>query len=176
MKLQKKIKSTAYASITAALVTVMLIAGGFFEMLDLTCASVASLIIHISYTESGGKRALMIYGVSAILANIFAPLMSCPILFAAFFGYFPIVRAFLYKKIKIKELAYALLIVLYNAVMIALYNIFKTVFGLANEPMELYVALLVSANIFYICFELLMGRIMILYNHYIKRNFKNRGI
>ena len=56
--------------------------------------------------------------------------------------------------------------------MVALYYQFNEAFGIANEPASVLWALLGSANLFYICFEMLLSRIMILYSYYIKRNIK----
>lgn len=172
MKTKNSIKNTATLSVLSALATVLLVLGGFFDVLDLACASVAALIINIVCNEYGYKNALLVFGVSALLSNIFLPFRTCPILFISFFGYFPVLRNFLYKKIKYKRIIYITLLLLYNGVMVILYNLFKEVFGIANEPLAIVIGLLVSSNIFYICFELLLGRIMILYNYYIKRNIK----
>lgn len=175
MKLKDKVRNTAYSSVIAALISIIIIIGGFFDMLDLVCASVASLIIHIVYTEVGAKRAIMIYAVSAILSLIVLPMRSCPVYYATFFGYFPVIRAYLTKKIKLKWLSYSLLLLLYNLVMVALYTVFAGIFGITEEPVYMYVALLISSNLFYICFDMLMGRIMILYEYRIKDKLKLGG-
>lgn len=172
MKLQEQIKNTATLSIVSALITVVLILGGFFDLLDFTCASVSAFIIHVICSEKGYKSATLVYCVSAVLSNLFLPLRSCPIIFTAFFGYFPILRIYLSKKIKSSRLVYAILLALFNGVMCLLYILFKEVFGIDGEPIGMVIALLVSANVFYICFELLMRRIMILYNYYIKKKLK----
>lgn len=175
MKSKDKIKRTAYSSVTSALVTVILILGGFFDMLDLSCASAAALIIHVVYTETGAKNALLVYAVSALLSNLLLPMRSCPVLFLAFFGFFPILRGVLQKKINHEKLTYVLLLLFYNADMILLFTVFKGIFGVQNEPAYMYALLLFSANLFYVCFELLIGRIMIIYNYYIKNKFKKKG-
>ena len=172
MKAKNKIKTTATLSVLSALVTVLLILGGFFDVLDLMCASVAALMIHIICTEYGSRQAILVYAVASILSNLFLPLRSCPVFFVAFFGYFPIIRILLYKRIKYKKTIYIMLLLFYNIVMVALYYLFKEAFGIANEPASVLWALLGSANLFYICFEMLLSRIMILYSYYIKRNIK----
>ena len=169
MKTKNSIKNTATLSVLSALATVLLVLGGFFDVLDLACASVAALIINIVCNEYGHKNALLVFGVSALLSNKLLPFRTCPILFVAFFGYFPVLRNFLYNKIKFRRIVYILLLLLYNGVMVILYQLFKEIFGIANEPLSIIIGLLVSSNIFYVCFEMLLGRIMILYNYYIKR-------
>ena len=56
--------------------------------------------------------------------------------------------------------------------MIPLYLLFRSIFGLQNEPVYMYVLLLFAANLFFGCFELLTGRIKILYDYKIKKLFK----
>lgn len=170
MKLQSKIKQTAYSSVISALITVLLLLGGVFDMLILSCASAAALIIHIVMTETGAKNALLVYAVSSLLANILMPMNACPIIFTAFFGFFPVLRHFVKSRIKQKQISYILLLLFYNADMVLIYTLFKGIFGLTdNQPAYLTVLLIVSLNLFYICFELLLGRIIILYRYRIKK-------
>ena len=172
MQTKKKIRWVAYSSIISALITLLIIAGGFFDVLDLACAAVASIIIHIICLEVNTKTALLVYSVSSVLSLLLMPLRSCPILFASFFGCYPIIRLFIYKEIRIRKISYILLLIIYNIVMITLFLLFKNIFGIAGEPNYMYVLLLLTSNIFYISFELLMGRIMILYNYKIKKYVK----
>lgn len=169
MNLKKKIRTTAYAAVLAALVTLILLLGSFFDMLDLACAAVGSLILHIAYHEIGGTYAFLIYAVASVLSFILLPMRSCSLFFVAFFGYYPLLRAFLGKHIRSRKLCLLLLALIYNAVMLALFFLFKGIFGMQGEPVFMYVLLLVSSNIFFFCFDLLMSRIMILYQYKIKK-------
>ena len=175
MNLKKTIRRMAYSAILAAIITVIVIAGGFFDIIDLACASLAALILQVVYTEMGGKSAVMIYAVSAALSFILMPLRSATLYFVTFFGYYPILRGVLLRKMKSKKVINFLLCLLFNAVMIVLYAAFRTVFGIENEPVYVYVLLIISANIFFACFEMLMGKIMILYNYKIKKLFKTQS-
>ena len=51
MKLRKTIRTTAYSAVLAALVSVLVIIGSTFDMLDLSCAAAASLVIHLCLRE-----------------------------------------------------------------------------------------------------------------------------
>ena len=99
MKLRKTIRTTAYSAVLAALVSVLVIIGSTFDMLDLSCAAAASLVIHLCLTEIDAKHAFMIYACAALLSFLAAPMRSCTLYFAAFFGYYPLVRSFLAKHI-----------------------------------------------------------------------------
>lgn len=175
MRYRDTVRKTAYSSIIASVVTVIIIIGSVLDIVDLAAASLCALIIHVVYNEAGGSRALLIFAVSSSLSLMLMPMRSCPLLFVSFFGYYPILRAFLYKHIKSKALSYTLLILLYNVVMYLLFTLFKGVFGIAEEPVYMYILLLVTSNIFFVTFELLIGRIMILYTYKIKKTFKTKG-
>ena len=166
MKLRKTIRTTAFSAVLAALVSVLVIIGSTFDMLDLSCAAAASLVIHLCLTEIDAKHAFMIYACAAILSFLASPMRSCTLYFAAFFGYYPLVRAFLAK------LYYLLLFAFYNVVMLALFFLFKGIFGIQDEPPFMYVLLLLASNLFFGCFELLTGRIKILFDYKIKKHFK----
>lgn len=125
MKLRKTIRTTASSAVLAALVSVLVIIGSTFDMLDLSCAAAASLIIHLAMTEIDSAHAFMIYACAAILSFLASPMRSCTLFFAAFFGYYPLVRAFLAKHIRNKKLYYLLLFAFYNAVMLVLFLLFK---------------------------------------------------
>ena len=174
MKLKNTIKLTAVSSLLSAFMTVVILIGSLFDMLDLICASVCSIIIHIINKKSGTKTAIMIYAVSSVLSFILLPLRSCSLYFIAFFGYYPIIREYIFKKIKFQFVSSALLILIYNITMILLYVLFANLFGLNNEPVYMYIALIITSNIFYFAFDLLISRIMIIYDYKIAKMFGSR--
>lgn len=171
MKLKERIRILSYSSISASLITVILLLGGFFDILDLACASVCSLFIHVLMYEMGKKRALLIYAVSSVISILLLPMRSCSLFYVAFFGYYPVLKEYLSNKIKSKPILKTVLLLIYNIVMILLFVLFKTVFGMQNEPVYMYVLLLITSNVFYFAFDLLLSRIMIIYNYKIKKMF-----
>ena len=171
MNVKKTIRNTAFSAVISALVSVVLILGGFFDAFDLLCAAAASVVIHVVFSEKGARNALMIFAVSAVLSNVLMPLRSCPMYFLFFFGYYPVLRGFLIKKIKSKVLAFIISALIFNAVMVFLFSVFKAVFGMENEPFYMFIFLFAAANFFFFCFDRLIGRIMILYNYKIKKIF-----
>lgn len=160
---RKIIRNTALAAILAALIVVMLVAGGVFDLFDLLVVSVCSLVLHVVIVEMGAKWSFLIYAVSSALALILLPFATTTLYFVSFFGYYPVLRRFVYAKIKSKKIAVLLMFLWYSAVMAALYTVFKTLFGVEGEPPAMIALLYGSAAVFYLAFELLMSRIIILY-------------
>ena len=174
MKLKNTIKSMALSSLLSALITTFILIGSLFDIFDLICASVCSIIIHIINEKIRTRTAFMIYSVSSVISFILMPLRSCSLYFIAFFGYYPIIRQLIFKKIKNRLVSYTILMLIYNLTTISLYVIFANLFGLNNEPVYMYIALIVTSNIFYFAFDLLISRIMIIYNYKLHKMFGGR--
>lgn len=172
MKLRKKIRQTAFSAVLAALVTVLILLGCVFDMVDLACAAAASFVLQIALRELDATHVFLIYLCASFLSFILMPLRSASLYFAAFFGYYPLVRALAVKHLKSKGLYNAFVFLLYNVSTIALYLIFKGVFGVRGEPAYMYVLLLLSSNLFFLCFDRLIGRIHIIYDYKLKKYFK----
>ena len=90
MKTSKKL---AFSSILTALCFILMLIGSFFGSLDLTSAALASFCIIIAVAEMGYGNAALIYAAASVLAFLLLPSKSPALLFAAFLGYYPIVKS-----------------------------------------------------------------------------------
>ena len=76
----------------AAVSVVILYLGSFVEVLDISVAVAASLIAAVIVIEYGTASAWSVYGVSAILSLLLLPQKFPAVMYAFFFGYYPIVK------------------------------------------------------------------------------------
>lgn len=76
----------------AAVGVVILYLGSFVEVLDISVAVAASLIATVIVIEYGAASAWSVYGVSAILSLLLLPQKFPAVMYAFFFGYYPIVK------------------------------------------------------------------------------------
>ena len=76
----------------AAVGVVILYLGSFVEVLDISVAVAASLIATVIVIEYGVASAWSVYGVSAILSLLLLPQKFPAVMYAFFFGYYPIVK------------------------------------------------------------------------------------
>ncbi len=170
--MSKEIRKISLSSILAALSTVLIIAGGVFEILDMTSAALGALIVYIADIEIKGKYPFLIYATTCILSLIFMPLTTATLYYIAFFGYYPIIK----KAVKKLPKLYARIIcfVVFNLSMLVIMLLFKTIFAMQNEPVLIYVLLLITLNVFFICFDYVLGVFSVIYIHKIKPklNFK----
>ncbi len=168
--LSGEIKKIALASILTSLSTVFIILGGFIDILDMTVAAICSLIIVISQIEIKGKYPFLIYITSSVLALIFMPLTTASLYYIAFFGYYPLIRL---KTCCInKYISKTIHFVIFNVAMAAIMIMFKTLFALHNEPIYMYVILLVVSNVFFLCFDRILDVLAYVYIKKIRKNIK----
>ena len=94
------VRKTAGGALLSALACVLLIAGGIFEILDMTGAAAASVAVLAAYLEFGTSTALAVYASSAAISLIFFSTASSTIYYVLILGYFPIFKFFIDKKFK----------------------------------------------------------------------------
>ena len=168
--MKNNIRKTALSSLLSALVVVLIVLGTFVDILDITVAAVCTLIIHIAQIEVKGKYPILVYITSSVLALVFTPLSTATIYFIGFFGYYPIIKQ---KMSKMKRITRKLIcFAIFNVVMCLMMLLFKTVFALQNEPVEIYLALLVTLNVFFLCFDYLLDVFVFIYVKKIRNKIK----
>jgi len=149
--MRKDIKKLTLASIFACLSVVLIMLGNVIELFDLTVCAFCAMLVYVSMIEIKGRFPLLIYLTTSVLSLIIMPLSTATLYYCAFFGYYPILRQKLKKAGKFlgKIVSYAI----FNIAMILLFLAFKAVFALHNEPPVMYAVLLITANIFFLCFD-----------------------
>ena len=168
--MKKEIKKITLSSLFSALIVVLILIGTFFDLLDITVAAVCALAVYILLIEAGLKYSFLVYLTSGVLCLIFSPMSSATLYFIGFFGYYPIIKTKL-RKLK-KHLRKLICLLLFNTSMIALMLLFKAVFALQNEPIYMYVLLLVTSNVFYFCFDYLLDVFTVIYFKKIRNKIK----
>ena len=162
--MKKQIRLTAYSAVLSAILAALVLVGSVADMLDLVVVSIASLVLYIVCAEMGCGRALMIFAVSGTLGFILAPMTSTSLFYVCFFGYYPILRAFLERKKLSKKLLFWLLLAVYVVAMGTLFLVFKQIFlADAGEPVWVNWALAVTSIIYYLVFQRLMRVMLLLY-------------
>ncbi|MBE6681456.1 MAG: hypothetical protein E7600_04125 [Ruminococcaceae bacterium] len=168
--MRKETKNITLSALLSSLIVVLIVLGTFVELLDITVAAICSLIVFVIKIECGGKYPFLVFLTSSVLALIFVPMSTATLYFIGFFGYYPILK-FVFKKMP-KALRKIICVLIFNISMCILMFCFKTIFALQNEPWQIYVALLVTSNIFFICFDYLLDVFIFIYIKKIRPKFK----
>lgn len=76
----------------SALGVVILYMGALIEVIDLTMAFIASLIVMAAVIELGGVSPWLIYAVTSTLSMLLLPNKFCAIVYFGFVGFYPILK------------------------------------------------------------------------------------
>lgn len=101
-------------AILSALCVVILYLGSFVEVLDLSVAVIASLPVIVLVIERGRGYPWMIYGVTAILSLLLLPNKFPALVYAAFAGFYPILKEKI-EKLPMRLLRLVLKLAIFNA-------------------------------------------------------------
>jgi hypothetical protein len=115
---KKTTRRIAVSALLAALGVVLLLLGSFVQVLDLSMAVIASLLVVFAVIEIGGKYPMLIYAVTSVLSLLLLPVKTAALIYLAFAGYYPILKAVLEGRLT-KLLAWALKLVIFCAAVAA---------------------------------------------------------
>ncbi len=168
--MRKKSKEVATAGMLAALASVILLLGSMIELLDLSAAAMAALTVMVAVIELGTGWATGVYAVSALLSVLLLP-RTATIVFAAFVGYYPVIKVYL-DRIRPKPLQYVIKLMLFNGFLFLALWICEQVLGAGNDWSALGKPLYLLGNLTFIVFDFAIGRLSVFYLVKIKNRMR----
>ena len=117
--------------------------------------------------EIGVKTGWMVYAAVAVLALIITPSVEAKMMFVAFFGYYPVLKASL-ERLRARWLEWTLKLVVFNAAMVVSYVLLLFVFGLEADTFELFginlpLVFLAMGNVVFVIYDVALTNIITLY-------------
>lgn len=117
--------------------------------------------------EIGVKTGWMVYAAVALLALIVTPSVEAKMMFIAFFGYYPILKASL-ERLRRRWLEWVLKLAVFNAAMVLSYTLLLFAFGLEADTFELFdvnlpLAFLAMGNVVFVIYDLALTNVITLY-------------
>lgn len=175
-RMKQQSRRIATCAVLCALAVVLIFFGTAIDVLDLTAAALASIILLPVLLCYGTRYALLSYAVTAVLSVVLMPQSLASWLFAGLVGYYPVIKQRLDRLPKligwlIKLMLVAAVIFLYLMVFHFLvlggegsfWNSFLTGFGEAGgSPALAWVVVGLSVFTFVI-FDILLDRLLILW-------------
>jgi len=155
----------------AAVSVVIMYLGSFIEVLDMSVAVAASLIAAVIVIEYGAPSAWSVYGVSAILSLLLLPQKFPAVMYAFFFGYYPIIKEKL-ERIKLKLLSWGIKALIFVAATAAIV-LFVTLFtpDAPKGVLTAVFALLAFLTLF--LYDVALTRVISFYIWRLRHRFKN---
>lgn len=169
MKKRKRTSVIAYCATLSALSTVLLGVGSLISVMDLTCAVLAAMSIVFVVCELGRLSALAVYAVVSLLALVLLPDRSSAIMFAGFFGYYPILKSIFETKLKRRPICIAAKFLSFTAVLAA--ELYVTVKLFTPElPGSWYIpTLALLAEVTFVIYDIALSRVIAYYFKSLRR-------
>ena len=164
----RKTKKLTLASLCAALGVVFLAVGALLDVLDMSAALLASVLVLFCLLEMGYRYALAVFAVIGVLSLILLPQTSAPWMFLLLFGYLPISK-FGFEKLCGRLLSWIPKLILFNALYAAVIFLLGALLGFTAEnpfgipPYAVYIAFFAAGNFICVLCDILYDRLARLY-------------
>ena len=176
----KQSSKCAIGGIVAALSLVLMISVAIIPFLTYALPAAAGLLIVLVVIEIDKKWAFGVYVTVSILSLLLVPDKEVSVMYAAFFGYYPIIKAVFEKHLPL-PISYLLKTVCFVAAMLSSYFLMIKFMGLELNELEefgmLAVPLLIGMGLVaFIFYDFVLSRFVIIYDRkwrkYFRRYFK----
>lgn len=160
---RNKTKRLTACALLCALGVILLGLGALIEVLDLSMAALASVLVVFAVIELGGAYPYLIYGVTAILSVFLLPSKAPALIYLLFAGYYPILKAQLEKHFK-KVTAMILKLIIFNAgLSLAIFLLFRFFAPSADILFRWRYWLLLFATPVFLLYDLALTRLITFY-------------
>lgn len=163
----RKSSKTALGGVIAALSLVLMLISAVIPFLTYVLPAMAGIILMIMVIEIGRKWAAVAYVAVSILSLLILTDKETAVMYAAFFGYYPIAKSIIEEKLsRIPELIVKFL--LFNVSLLAAYALIIFVFKIPVDGLDDFgkwtiPILLVAANAVFFLFDFTLSRLIGLY-------------
>ena len=176
----KQSSKCAIGGIVSSLSLVLMISVAIVPFLTYALPAVAGVLVIFIVIEIDKKWAFGVYSAVAILAFLLVHDKEVAMMYIAFFGYYPIIKALLESKMPV-VLSWIIKVLLFNVTMVAAYLMLIYIMGITVDEITEYgkmaVPMLLGAGtVAFIAYDVALTRIITLYmikwRKYFKRYFK----
>lgn len=171
---KKQTRALAVSAMTAALCVLLLFLGNLTQVADVSFAALSTLLIWFLYLEYGKGFALGAYLTVSLLSLLLLPNKSAALLFAGFFGWYPLLKLPLERLPGVFAFLCKFLAV--NAVCVTLSLLFGGILGLEGYSPLLLLLLLALYDLAFILFDIAMGKFVYFYVEKLRKYLVKAGI
>lgn len=169
--MSSKTRDLTLSALFSALSIVSMLLASIWPTGQLGFAAFASLFVAAAIVESGIRYGVCVYIVSSALAALLLPVKTVPLIFALFFGYYPVVKR-LAERIKRAPLRWVPKLVVFNAALTVLWFLVGALtFDFADTVPGTALTYL-AGNAVFILFDYGFSKVIALYGERVSK--KNR--
>lgn len=163
----KKSFRIAFGGILSAF-SVILILLGNIPMAEYVGPTFAGILLAWAVIEMGAVQSLWVFAASGLLSFLLSGNKEPVMLYVLFFGYFPILKDVLQRKVKLRAVRWMIKFIVFNASMTAAYFLLIYVFGMPLEEMQDFgkftvLILLAGGNILMVVVDFCVEKLSVLY-------------
>ncbi len=171
--MKKKSVRAAVCGLAAALSVTIMLLGGLLYIFAYVAPMLLGLVCVMIKKTFGAKDAVLVYAATSILSLILVPEKESVLMFALFFGYYPIIKSSL-DKLKIKPLRFLLKLLIFNASIAVIELLCVFVFNIPffEEGVFSYALLIgfaAAMNFTFIMYDYLLKIFLVLYEKKIEK-------
>lgn len=171
----KQSSKTAVCGMVAALSVVIMMLT-VIPVMTYSAPAFAGILLMVIVIEINKKWAFGVYVAVGILSLLLAADKEAAVMYVAFFGYYPIIKAILESKLP-KLLEWISKFLIFNVTMVASYFVLIRVFGLSMDDMNELgkygpLILLVMGNVVFVVFDIAITRLATLYIYKWQKPFR----
>lgn len=179
-KIKEKSFKASFGGIAAALSVIIMLVGGMLSSLTYAAPAICGIFLIVSVIEFSTGYSIAIYIAISILSLLVVPNKECAVMYAMFFGIYPILKGKIEGRIKgifswiIKYILFNLTIIIAYLICSRLLDIPYDEIGALGKFTLLF--LLASGNVTFLIYDIALTRIISIYilrwQKYVKRLFR----
>ncbi len=158
----KKNRLLAISALLSALGVVILLMGSVIQVLDLSMAVIASIIVIYAMIELNGMWPYLIFTVTSLLSLLLLPDKFVAVVYAAFAGYYPILK-FIFEKKLTRVVEWIAKLVVFNAALSAITFISIRLLHIPAEELTFGWILYFAGNVVFIIYDLALTNLISFY-------------
>ncbi len=166
---KEKTKRLTMCAMLSALGVVLLGLGALIGVMDISMAVIASLLCVFAVIEYGGSAPWMVFGVTAIL-SLMLPSKTPAVMYALFFGYYPIIKERLERKPRL--VAWVLKEVIFNVALFAMLLLDYLLFHQGAALEYYYAGLALIAEVVFPVYDIALTRLITFYLFRLRKRFR----
>lgn len=156
----KNVQKTAVGGMTAALVSVIMLASNLIPIGQYALPAIAGVIIFTMSFVTGSRWGIYSFAAASLLSFIICADKETALSFALFFGYYPLIKAGL-ERIKLKPLSILCKFIVFNIAVFAVYFICLYVFGIGQNfeffGVDLPLVFLIIMNFVFLAYDYMLS-------------------
>ncbi|MCL2365676.1 MAG: hypothetical protein FWC75_01345 [Oscillospiraceae bacterium] len=168
MYMNKKTKKITLSALFVALTVVSLYFASILPTGQAGLVAAASLFVAAAVIESGIGSGLSVFVVSALIGMLILPNRAAPLLFIAFFGYYPIVKS-LVERMSGTAFQWILKLAVFNAALTGIWLLMRElVTGIVGDMIPVLL-IYVGGNVIFVLFDYGFSKLIWFYINRISR-------